>query len=147
VIARGALLALAAIAVAGCDALPRDPEHTLANIEARGAIRVGAHDLPPEAMNLLHNLETATGASVVVSDGATEPMLRRLDAGELDLVIAPFVKDTPSMTLAALSPAIRSDGDPDDPIEWRAAMRGGENRWIMLVEHQVRQVANEAGTR
>ena len=65
--------------------------------------------------------------------------------GKIDLVIAPFAKDTPWATMRALSPPVRTEGKGDHAVEWRAAMRTGENRWITMVEINARQVAGQAG--
>ncbi len=86
-------------------------------------------------------LETATGAQARRTSGPVEPLLQAVENGDLDLVIAPFRADTPVSTTNALSPPIRTDGKGKNAIEWRAAMRNGENRWISLVEIKARQVA------
>jgi len=149
--ARCVALALVGL-LAACDSLPRDPEHTLEDVRARHAIRVGevlseTQAMPVEAGRLLRGLEAATGATAEITRGPMEPLLQKLDSGKLDLVIAPFAKDTPWVALASLGPVLRTEGSGEERIEWRAAMRNGENRWIMLVESRSRQAAREEGTR
>lgn len=147
-VARGSLLILAALFLAGCDYFPRDPGHSLDEIRARGTIRVGTgQDLPPQATSLVQRLERATGARAQYQEGALEPLLQKLEAGNLDLVVAPFTKGTPWATLSALSPPVRTEGRGDHAIEWRAAMRSGENRWIMLVETNARKVSRAGDAR
>lgn len=145
----GALIvvALAALSLAGCDYFPRDPDHSLEQIRTRGTIRVGAQlDLPPEAMQLVKRLEQTTGAKARYSEGALEPLLQKLDTGQIDLVLAPFTKETPWATSSALTPPLRTEGRDEHVIEWRAAMRSGENRWIFLVETNARKVARGGTT-
>lgn len=141
-----ALALTIALLFAGCDSFPRDPAHSLDDIHARGTIRVGAGQvLPPEAMQLLQQVEKAAGAKAELQRGALEPLLDKLEAGEIDLVIAPFTKKTPWTTMRALSPPFRTEGQGERAIEWRAAMRSGENRWIFLVETSARKVARGGG--
>jgi DNA-binding transcriptional LysR family regulator len=140
-----ALAALGALLLTACDRFPRDPEHSLDDIRARGILRVGVpQDMPPEAGALLQRLESATGARTRRTAGPVEPLLQAVEDGDIDLVIAPFRKDTPSATANALSPPICTEGSGKKAIEWRAAMRNGENRWISLVEINARQVARSA---
>lgn len=136
------LATAATLLLAGCDNFPRDPSHTLDDIRDRGVLRIGAErGLPPEASRLVGRLENATGAKAVLRKGAVEPLLTDLEAGDLDLVIAPFGKDTPWATMTALSPPLHAEGRGNRVIEWRAAMRSGENRWVMLVETEARKAA------
>jgi hypothetical protein len=145
VLPRIAIIAIVTLLLAACDRFPSDPERSLESIRSRGTIRLGAlENIPPEASALLRRLEKETGARTLRRSGEIEPLLQAVEDGEIDLVIAPFRKDTPSATVTALSPPIRTDGRGDKEIEWRAAMRNGENRWISLVEVNARQVAARA---
>jgi len=130
---------LIALPLAACDALPKDPDGTLAAIETRGDIRVAATaPLPAEALRLLDRLQKRTHAMPRLQTGELEPLLSRLDEGGVDLVIAPFRKGTLLETSAALSPPLATSGRGERAIEWRAAMKNGENRWISLVEASAR---------
>lgn len=139
---------LIALALTACDALPRDPHDTLARIEAGHVIRLGmvADPHPLDAVRLrglVGALEARTGAHAQASTGATEPLLAALRSGNLDLVIGPVTADTPWRTDVALGPPIATRGSGDDRIELRAAMRNGENRWIMAVERASNAIAPE----
>lgn len=141
--ARLGLAALCTIQLMACDRFPQDPENTVDRIREQRIIRVGVEQpIPREARRLLAEIERATGAKAVISRNGVEPLLTKLGAGEIDLVIAPFGKETPWAVEAALSPPVRIDGNGKGATEWRAAMRTGENRWIMLVETSARRASS-----
>lgn len=133
--------AMSVLLLTACDAFPQDAEGTLATIQKRKVIRVGVtHPLPAPGEQLLVGIAYKAQAKPMLSQGSLEPLLQKLDDGKLDLVIAPFTKKTPWAAEAALSPPILIEGDKEKPIEWRAAMRNGENRWIGLVEKEARRI-------
>ena len=132
-------LAFVSLLLGGCGDYPRDPARSLDRIRAHGTIRVGVEQaLPPEGLRLLARIERAAGAKARLRKGSLEPLLASLEAGEIDLVVARFGRGTPWAATSALSPPIRSEGGGERVVEWRAAMRSGENRWIMLVERAAR---------
>jgi hypothetical protein len=127
-----------------CDALPRDPEGTLHRVESTQRFTVGMTRQSREGQILVHAIERRTGAKAQWRSGDAEPMLQALSKGKLDLVIGAFAKDSPWATDVAFAPALISIGPQDKPIEIKAAMRNGENRWIMTVERASRAIAQEA---
>lgn len=140
----------AALVVAGCDRLPRDPDGTLDRIRAERRFRVGliaAGDTPivSEAEPLfLGRVAEATGATPLVKEGASEPLLLELEAGKLDLVIGPLSPESPWLgRVTILRPLDESLASQHLLIT--AAARNGENRWIMLLEREARAVAAGAG--
>ena len=136
--------AISALFLTACDAFPRDAEGTLATIRNEKIIRVGiTRPLPAEGEELLDRIAGKARAKPMLGEDSLEPLLQKLDDGKLDLVIAPFTKATPWATEAALSPPILTENGEEKPIEWRAAMRNGENRWIMLVETEARHIGKE----
>ena len=138
--------ALPLLFLPGCNQLPQDMDGTRRTVEQRGSFEVGiAGAVPPQARHLLTRLERATGSKADIRAGSLEPLIDDLETGRLDLVIAPFRKDSPLVANVALSPALGPTGTGDQRIQWHAAMRNGENRWIMLVETNVR--ASQAGRR
>lgn len=142
------ILLLGALALSACDSLPRDPDRTLEKIQQSDIIRVGlvapaSADLG-KTKTLLVALERKTGARAQMIYGAAEPLLKSLDEGDIDIVIGPFAKETPWASEVAFGPPLASHGSDDDPVEIKAAMRNGENRWIMLVESASRSVSPEA---
>lgn len=136
-------------ALAGCSALPRDPDGTLDRVRDSGMMKVGIVEtpgaaLPAPARALLARLSAATGAKPQLMPGAAEPLLMALEAGKLDLVVGNFAHDTPWTQRVALSPPLAVRGAKEMRIDLIAAMPPGENRWIMLVENSVRAVAPTA---
>lgn len=143
-----AMVAAAALLVTGCNPLPRDPANTLKTIEASKRIRVGLiadpQPLAPARTHaLLHRLGQETGAAAIVQTGATEPLLDRLQHGELDLVIGNFSEKTPWEPEVALGPPIAVTGPEDRRLQLRAAARNGENAWIVKIEKASKAVAPE----
>ena len=70
-----------------------------------------------------------------------EPLLVALEGGRIDLVIAPFAADTPWADRVSLAPPLVAHGKDEARIEWRAAVRNGESKWVMTVERASRKVA------
>lgn len=141
--------ALGLIALAGCGALPRDPDGTTERIARAGVVRVGlapGATADPRTAALLHAIGAKSRARVATRAGATEPLLVALDAGRLDLVVGWFSKDTPWVSAIALAPALAARGEGDEALELRAAARNGENRWVMLVETESRRLAQGNGS-
>ena len=44
----------------------------------------------------------------------------------------------------AFGPPLSTTGTKDTPLQLKAAMRNGENRWIMTVERASRAISQEA---
>ena len=137
-----ALLA-ACLAAMSCD-LPRDSDGTLDHVRASREIRVGlilaapAATLDPRAAALVQRLAAATGATPRVVPGDAEPLLARLEEGELDLVVGRFTASSPWSTLVTLSPPLAKAKQGRTEIVLAAAMQNGENEWISLVEREAR---------
>ncbi|TZG28114.1 hypothetical protein FYJ91_08600 [Sphingomonas montanisoli] len=148
---RAALLSLALLtSLSACDALPRDPEGTLEHVRASKTIRVGLTQMSRAdraiADKLISVVAQRTGARPTLTPVTTEPAFAALDEGRLDLVVGPFSEDSPWATDVAFGPPLKKAGSEDHPIEVKAAMRNGENRWIMLVEAASRQVSPAVAT-
>jgi hypothetical protein len=129
-----------------CGALPRDPEGSYQSITRNHVMRIGV--VAPEsdfgrrpAALLLNRLSQVTGARPRIVTGATEPLFQALERGDLDLVLTPLDPKTPWAAQVALSPAIAARGEGERRMQYHAAMRNGENRWIMEVEAAARDVA------
>ena len=136
----------AALALAGCDRLPQDPDGTLDRVRAERRFRVGliaAGDAPvgvEETKAFLARVAAATGARPALKEGASEPLLIALEDGELDLVIGPLSPESPWLGKVALLRPIGESLAPQHLLVTPIA-RNGENRWIMLLERQARATA------
>lgn len=142
------LCAVALLAAGGCDWRPRDPDGTLERVRTTGVVRVGLIGAPvPAASAFVPALAAAAGASPRIERGALEPMLQRLDRGEIDVVVAEFANDSPWLPLVGAAPPIDGGSERGKRIAPRAVVRAGENGWLMLVEDSARVVAQRGGAR
>ena len=136
----------AALALAGCDRLPQDPDGTLDRIRSERRFRVGliaAGDAPvgvAETKAFLARVAAATGATPALKEGASEPLLIALEDGELDLVVGPLSPESPWLGKVALLRPIGETLSPQHLLVTPIA-RNGENRWIMLLEREGRATA------
>jgi hypothetical protein len=132
--------------LSACDNYPRDIEGTRDRIEAQKSFRVGlvAGLQEPQdralAAAFLKRVSQATGASPQITTGAAEPLLVRLEEGELDLVIARIAKNSPWATDVAVIEPMAEHRIGGRTIDLAPIARNGENRWIMLLERQVRDM-------
>jgi hypothetical protein len=141
---------LCLLLVAGCDALPRDPDGTLHRVRAERQFRVGI--IAPDSAQaqigseqaFLRRVAAAAGARPVTRQGAAEPLLTELEEGRLDLVMGELAADTPWIGRVAMLPALEAKRG-DQKLARAAVARNGENRWIMLLEREARAVAEDGG--
>ena len=70
--------------------------------------------------------------------GPAESQLARLEEGKLDLVIGEFIADSPWATSVAIIEPLATRRSDKRRFELAPAARNGENRWIALVEREVR---------
>ena len=131
-----------------CDALPRDPAGTSVRVAQMQSFTVALADPTvhgaPEVAKLVHEIERRTGAHARWLPGSGETLFWQLDDGTMDLVIGRFTADSPWATAVAFGPPLSTSGATDTPLKLRAAMRNGENRWIMTVERASRAISQEA---
>lgn len=126
----------------GCGSVPVDLDGTLDRIRGEGRFRVGlvaspAPLAPDRAQALLERLSRATGARAAVEPGAGEALLRRLEGGELDLVLGEFARPSPWERKVTITEPVAGRG----PIVLAAAARNGENAWIALLFREAKAVA------
>lgn len=131
-------IATVVIALAGCGDIPRDPERTEALVRESKTIRLGwVTAAPPDAKGLevLAEVEQATGARIQSKQGDSEMLLRELEEGKIDLVYGHFAMDSPWMKQVHLGKALGWRAEPPKHVAApRFAYRNGENGWIMRVE-------------
>jgi hypothetical protein len=137
----------AALALAGCDRLPRDPDGTLDRVRSERSFRVGliaAGDAPvggEETKEFLARVAAAAGATPALKEGASEPLLIELEDGGLDLVVGPLSPESPWLGKVALLRPIGETLSPQHLLVTPIA-RNGENRWIMLLEREARAISD-----
>jgi hypothetical protein len=141
----------AALALAGCDRLPQDPDGTLERVRAERSCRVGLiadGDSPigdGRRDAFLARIAAATGARPLLKEGAAEPLLIELEDGKLDLVVGVLSPESPWLGKVALLRPIGETLAPQHLLLTPIA-RNGENRWIMLLEREARAVAAAGGS-
>ncbi len=135
--ARAALPLLFALSVAGCNAYPMDPEGTTQHIEETGSMRTGIVASPDmdegAARDFAGRLARHLSAKPDYATGSAAILLRRLEEGELDIVVGDFAADSPWKEKAALTAPIVARNPPKDEPVLRGAVRKGENRWLMFI--------------
>lgn len=132
-------------ALAGCGHYPNDVEATHERVEASRSIRLGIVPLPetatPVAQAYLQRLARATGATVEPPrSGSTEELFALLDGGKLDLVIAEVAEDSPWLTQVAVIEPLAERRLGERRLGLSPVARNGENRWIMLLEREARDM-------
>lgn len=136
------LVPLALLFVAGCGELPRDTAGTSERVRG-GVVRVGqvAGDGDPRLAGLLTALARRMEVRPRVYRSQAEPLLMRLETGELDLVVSAFDRSTPwSKRVTFSKPLVAAEG-PHGTEEVKAAVRNGEHRWSMEVDRVAAEVA------
>ena len=139
-----AALAASMLLLAACGSYPRDIEGTRDRVERSRVIHVGifqsvlAGPDRQRALLYLDRLQRATGASPQAIAGGAEPLLARLEAGELDLVIGDVARDSPWIDAVAVIEPLAEHEVGGRAIGLSPIARNGENRWILLLEALVR---------
>ena len=139
-------LAAGAVLLASCGAYPRDIDGTRERVEAGHVMRVGIFQgslAGPDralAAAFLARLSRATGAEPRLVTDAAEPLLARLEAGELDLVIGEIAEDSPWLTDVAVIEPLSEHSLGERTVGLSPIARNGENRWVMLLEREVRDM-------
>jgi hypothetical protein len=140
-------LLLAALAVASCGDIPRDQQGTLKRIREEGVMRVGlvtgseSAVEAPRLRTLVQRSAAAAGGRPLVLEDAAEPLLLRLEEGDLDLVVGAFDRSTPWSRRVHLLPPIARETRGKAEVETTAAARNGENGWIMLLEREAKALS------
>ena len=132
------------LALAACGPYPRDIAGTLDRVEQSGQLRVGFTHLragdDQAARRFVTRIERATGAEASVDRGPAESQLARLEEGKLDLVISEFAADSPWASSVAIVEPLATRRLGKRTFELAPAAQNGENRWVALVEREVRDM-------
>ena len=127
------LLVLIVVLLAGCSAIPADPDGTLERVRSGGVLRVGASPSEglvevegenvtgPEA-DLVVSFAEAQGARVEWHPGGEEELVTAMEEGELDLIIGGLSDKSPWADKVALTRAYAT-----------RQVRGEEGKQVMAV--------------
>jgi hypothetical protein len=138
-------LLLLPLALAGCDALPRDASGTTERIERKGEMRVvvlpGTPDAAP-ALALLRSYAAQHGARLAIVAAHGEHAPHWLEDGKVDAVVGHFAKASPWMADISLSKAV-ARAEPKDSKQpvLRIARQNGENGLILATDRAVAKTA------
>jgi len=138
---------LAMMFALGCSEIPKDPEGTLERVRAEGVFKVGliASEQPPVGADRSRMLVERVGqrakAEPQFEKGASEPLLAKLEEGELDMVIGELAPASPWAKAVTLLTPLGEQVSQDDHVHLVVALRNGENAWIGLVDREARAVA------
>jgi hypothetical protein len=140
-------LMTAALLLGGCGPIPQDPEGTLNRVKAERTFRVGmiashgaSAGLDRQRL-LLRRMARATGASPSVEHGAAEPLLMKLEEGELELILGELAPASPWGKRVTILPPLGEQVSRDGHLHVVAIARNGENAWISLLYREARRVA------
>lgn len=139
---------LACAALAGCGPYPRDISGTLDAIEREHRLRVGLAELAPGdagvARRFTDRIAAVTGARAELITGPTEALIAGLEDGDLDLVIGEFRDDSPWLAKVTVIEPLRHHALAGRVYGLSPAAANGENRWIALLEREVREAPMDA---
>ena len=142
---------LLCLALAACGPYPDDIAGTLDHVEQSGEVRIGLTELRPRdeqaARRFVARIERATGAKARIDRGPAESQLARLEEGDLDLVISEFAADSPWGASVAIVEPLATRRAGKRVLELAPAARNGENRWVALIEREVRDGAGPKSAR
>jgi ABC-type amino acid transport substrate-binding protein len=142
----GAVAAVIGLLAACGVSVPTDPEGTLDRVIG-GTLRVGVSPNPPwtevtqggeptgSEVDLVREFAATLPAEVSWTVGGEEALIKRLEAGELDLVIGGLTADTPWEKHAAITKPYAEGTGPDGKrIKLVMAAPLGENAYLLRLE-------------
>jgi len=125
--------------------MPRDIEHTTEDVEERGYIRAGAvvRAADPSSLDggspagyeadVVSGYAESLGVEVRWEVGSESELMTALEEGGLDIVVGGIESSSPWSKHVGLSAPISPQGTP----HLVAAVRQGENRWLLGFERYV----------
>ena len=144
---KSTLTILATLLALGCSEIPKDPERTLERVRAQGVFKVGliGSGQPPVGADrsrlLVERVGQRAKAEPQFENGASEPLLAKLEEGELDMVIGELAPTSPWAKAVTLLTPLGEQVSQDGHVHLVVALRNGENAWIGLVDREARAVA------
>lgn len=95
-------------------------------------------------MFFARQLSARTSSRIQLISGSAEPMLMKLKAGELDLVLGQFDRSSPWQQRITFSRPLSTTEKKGVGHELKAAIRNGEHAWAMEVDRAVLAFAGAA---
>jgi ABC-type amino acid transport substrate-binding protein len=132
-------------ALAGCTAIPADPDGTLDRVRG-GELRVGATERPPWVAltdgppegtepDLVLRFAERLDADVRWVTGSEQQLVGDLEDGELDLVIGGIPADSPWSEHAGMTrPYVTDTDERGRPLDLVMLVPNGENRFLFELE-------------
>jgi polar amino acid transport system substrate-binding protein len=141
------LVALVAAVLAGCGVtIPTDPEGTLERVTG-GTLRVGVSPNPPwtdvaqgaeptgTEVGLVKEFAATLQSEVSWTAGGEQTLIKRLEEGDLDLVIGGLTAETPwEEHIAVTKPYAEGTGPDGKRIKLVMAAPPGENAFLLRLE-------------
>lgn len=137
---------LGAVLLAGCS-IPRDPDNTLAHIDQTHEMVVGAAVSPPQLVldkagepsgpeaDLAEHFAATRGAKVVWVVAGEEELVKKLEDGEVDLMVGGLTTKTPWKSKVGLTRAYSEEvDDHGDRVKRVVAAPLGENALVTALE-------------
>lgn len=136
------MTALALLAAASaCDSIPKDAADTSERIETHGEVRTGIITNGGEDKAQLRAFGAAVARSAsaepVYTEAGSEMLLAELEKGNVDIVVGHLAKSSPWAKMVSFTSPWEAERPPRDQEVIRAAVRHGENRWLMQVERVI----------
>lgn len=128
----------AMLLLAGCTALPWDPEGTLDRVRGTKVLRSGViatgNGAPDASLRRFLNLVADnTESRPEILTGSMETLLPMVEKGTLDIVVGRVAPDTPWTTRVTILPSPQEMKTGNGEPARAAVVRNGENAWIMLI--------------
>jgi len=139
-------LFLVLVLLTACDSYPRDIEGTRDRVVATKQLRVGYGQMPADqralAERFVARVASSSGAqsNPALPTGSDEALFALLENGDLDLVMAEVASDSPWLSDMAITEPMRRRVAGKRELGLSAVVRNGENRWIMVLEKQLRDM-------
>lgn len=128
---------LCAIMLAGCEAIPADPDGTTDRVREERLYRIGVTDRRilshPAAQRFLAEVNGAVEAKPRIISGNGEQVLTLLERGEIDLTIEWMSPSSPWLRQLSALPPLEERTDGNGRLHLLAVAQSGENRWISIL--------------
>jgi ABC-type amino acid transport substrate-binding protein len=140
---------LAAALLSGCGLqIPTDPDGTLDRVRASGELRVGVSPHPPfttlpaepdgepggTEVELMEQFADSLGAEAVYAVAGEEELVRRLEEGELDVMIGGLTSKSPWSTKVGLTRPYLQTPERGEQVKHVMAVVRGENAFMSELE-------------